>query len=184
MHVRFNSCIGTPVLEEGGDRALGMISGILIHPDTGKIEGFFVHVRGMMVKGDLFCSSSDIVRWGTRVYLRDANTLAPPEDRIRLQPLLDDPRSILGQKIITETGTTLGRCSDVQFNTDIMHIEWLFPRKFFRAQIALPVSDILEVTQQAIIVQDPLKKARADIGSQEKASDTLSEMETSVALRK
>ena len=184
MPVRFNSCIGTPVLEEGGDRALGVISGILIHPDTGKIEGFLVHVQGSAGKGDLFCSSADIIRWGTRVYLRNANRLAPPEDRIRLQSLLQDPRSVLGQKIRTETGSMLGRCADVQFNTDVMHIEWLFPRKFFRWGIALPVSDILEVTTAAIVVQDPLKKAHVKKERKEVSAGVLSEMESGVALRK
>jgi sporulation protein YlmC with PRC-barrel domain len=176
MHVRFSSCIGTPVLEEGGDTTLGLLSGILIHPDTGKIEGFLV--------GDLFCSSMDIVRWGTRVYLRDANVLAPPEDRIRLQSLLQDPRTVLGQKIRTEAGVKLGRCSDVQFNTDMMHIEWLFPRKFFRWGIALPVSDILEVTAAAIVVRDPIAKERVKQKTTQESSAKLPEMEAGVALRK
>ena len=152
MHIRFTSCIGTPVLEEGGEHALGALSGILLDPDTGKIEGFFVD--------DLFCSALDIVRWGTRVYLRDSSVLAPPEDRIRLQPLLGDPRSVLGQKIRTESGASLGRCADIQFNTDAMHIEWIFPRKFFRWGIALPVADVLEVTPAAIIIRDPMNKER------------------------
>ncbi|MBT4119386.1 MAG: hypothetical protein HOG89_00165 [Candidatus Peribacter sp.] len=184
MHVRFSTCIGTPVLEEGGDNALGVLSGILIHPDTGKIEGFLVHVQGMSGKGDLFCSSSDIVRWGTRVYLRSASVLAPPEDRIRLQTLLQDPRTVLGQRIRTETGTRLGRCKDIQFNTDVMHIEWLFPRKIFRWGIALPVSDILEITPAAIVVNDPIAKARISNKQKEAVGASVSEMEAGVALRK
>lgn len=180
MHVRFNTCIGTPVLEEGGDATLGMISGILIHPDTGKIEGFLVRVLGT----DLFCGSSDIVRWGTRVYLRDASVLAPPEDRIRLQSLLQDPRTVLGQKIRTESGTLLGRCSDVQFNTDVMHIEWIFPRKFFRWGVALPVSEILEVTPHAIIVGDPMKQDRVSNNETQELPSTLPEMEAGVSLCK
>ncbi len=184
MHVRFSTCIGTPVLEEGGDITLGLLSGILIHPDTGKIEGFLVHTRSFLGKGDLFCSSADIIRWGTRVYLRDASVLAPPEDRIRLQSLLSDPRTVLGQKIRTEAGARLGRCTDVQFNTDVMHIEWLFPRKFFRWGIALPVSDIVEVTSSAIVVSDPLKKDRIKKEEKQSVPSVASEMETGVSLRK
>ena len=181
MHVRFSSCIGTPVLEEGGETTLGLLSGILIHPDTGKVEGFLVHMQGFMGRGDLFCSSDDIVRWGTRVYLRDADMLAPPEDRIRLQTLLRDPRTVIGQSICTESGIKLGRCSDIQFDTESMHIEWLFPRKFFRWGIALPVADILEITPKAILIRDPLAKARIQQDEQKSAS-TLPEMETEIAL--
>lgn len=144
-------------MEEGGDHVLGAVSGILIEPDTGKIEGFFVHVEGVLGGETLFCSTMDIVRWGTRIYMNSQDSLALAEDRIRLQTLLQDPRTVLGQRIKTESGTRLGKCKDVQFNTDSMHIEWIFPRRWFRWGIALPVSDILEIKPEAIIVKDPLK---------------------------
>lgn len=135
-----------------------MVTGVLILPDTGKIEGLFVQTNGLLGAQTLFCSSLDITRWGTRVYINSDTALAPAEDRIRLQPLLEDSRTVLGQKIKTEAETYLGRCSDVQFNTDTMHIEWLFPKKWFRWGVALPISDVLEVTPQSIIVRDPMRK--------------------------
>ncbi|MDA0376636.1 MAG: PRC-barrel domain-containing protein [bacterium] len=183
MHIRFNTCRGTPVLEEGGDSVLGVISSILIDPDTGKIEGFMVHAQGFMGTEDLFCSSADILRWGTRVYVRDASVLAPPEDRIRLQSLLQDPRTVLGQKIRTESGVRLGRCKDIQFNTDVMHIEWLFPKKLFRWAVALPVADIIEVTPSAIIIGDLVKKERIKNKAQKDILSMLPEMEPGVSFR-
>ncbi len=139
------------ILEEGSDHVLGFVSGILVDPDTGKIEGFFVGQED-------FIASIDILRWGARLYIQSAASLAPIDDRIRLQSLLADPRTVLGQKIQTEAGTKLGVCKDVQFNTDSMHIEWIFPRKWFRERIALPVSDILEITPVAIIMKGPILK--------------------------
>ncbi len=158
MHIRFNHCIGYPIVEEGGDQVLGTISGVLIEPDTGKIEGFFVHTAGLLGNETLLCSTIDIVRWGTRVYVNSRESLAPPEDRIRLQTLLNDPRTVLGQRIQTESGTRLGRCKDVQFNTSSMHIEWIFPRKWFRWGVALPVSDIIEIRPDTIVVRDLFAK--------------------------
>lgn len=158
MHVRLSHCLGFPVMEEGGDHILGTISGILIEPDTGKIEGFFVTTEGLLGAQTLYCSALDIVRWGTRVYVNSQYAIAPAEDRIRLQPLLKDPRTVLGQTIRLESGASLGTCKDIQFNTDRMHIEWLFPKKWFWWGVALPVTDILEVTPKAIIIRDPMKK--------------------------
>ena len=146
--------MGLPVIEDGGDSVLGVVSGILIHPDTGKVEGFFVARMGTE---PLFVSSMDILRWGTRIYVRSADVLAPPHDRIRLQSLLEDERTVLEQRIFTESGMSLGRCKDVQFNTDSMHIEWIFPRKFFRWGVALSVAEIIEVRQKGIVVKDRLK---------------------------
>lgn len=73
---------------------------------------------------------------------------------------------MLNQRIRTESGTSLGRCRDVQFNTDTMHIEWIFPRKWFRWGMALPVSDIIEVRNDAIIVKHPLTGDRIKVQSE------------------
>lgn len=181
MHVRFSSCIGLPIVEDGDHYVLGFLSGILIHPDTGKIEGFLVHAEGVAGQHNLFCGSRDILRWGTRIYVRSADVLAPVEDRIRLQPLLDDPRTVLDQHIQTESGGKLGKCKDVQFNTDSMHIEWLFPKKWFRWGVALPVSEIVEVRNDAIIVRDTLKKESVRHKSQNTENATLPEMEAGMA---
>ena len=178
MHLRFSTCIGTPVHVEGIEHAVGYLSGILIEPDTGKIEGFFVRSLGLIRHPDLFLSTLDITRWGTRIIIRDTDVLSPPEDRIRLQPLLDDPRTILGQQIRTESGTLLGRCADVQFNTEAMHVEWLFPKKFFRYGIALSISQVLEVKSTVILVKDSIKKEASPQPSTELLKPTLPEVET------
>lgn len=160
MHVRFSSCIGLPIMEEGVEGAIGTVSGILIHPDTAAIEGFFVYVHGAPSGDPYLVSSMDILRWGTRVYVRSADVIAPASDRIRLQSLLEDNRTVLDQKIVSETGMQLGRCKDVQFNTETMHVEWIFPRKFFRWGVALPIAEVIEIRLDAIIIKDLLKSEK------------------------
>lgn len=159
-------------MEEGADSILGILSGILIHPDTGSIEGFFVHASAHHRADNLFVSSMDISRWGTRVYVRSADVLAPASDRIRLQPLLEDSRTVLNQKIITESRMRIGRCKDIQFNTDTMHIEWIFPRKMLRWGVALPVAEIIEVRTDAIVIKDRLKAEPVVQSSKEESSYT------------
>jgi len=154
MQLRLSSCIGLPVVENTDLEAIGTLSGILIHPDTAKIEGFFVHGGGIG-GGNLFLSALDIQRFSTRVYVRDADMVSPAEDRVRLQPLLEDGRTVLGQKIKTECGQYLGKCMDVQFNTAHFLVEWLFPKHLWRWGIAIPVTEILEVRRDAIIVRNP-----------------------------
>ncbi len=154
MQARFTLCVGVPVAEEDSSYALGTIADILIHPDTGRIEGFFVHTGGMFHADMLFLSSVDIIRWGTHVVVRDADVLSPIEDRIRLRTLLDDPRRLLGQAMRTESGKYLGRCKDVQFDTSLFLIEWIFPKRLFRWGVPLPLNQILEVRKDAIIVRD------------------------------
>lgn len=157
MHVRLSTCIGIPVVDESTEEMCGILSGMLTDPDSGKIEGFFVRIPGFLFQEELFCSALDIVHWGTRVTVRDSEVLAPAEERIRLQPLLEDKRTIIGQQMKTESGKKLGKCRDIQFNTDSMHIEWLFPKKRWHWGIALPISEVLEVRTEAIIIRDSKK---------------------------
>ena len=154
MRVRFSTCKGMDVVCDSIHEVLGRITGILVQPDTGKVEGFFVALA-MPMAGTPFLSSIDIVRWGTHVHVRAADTVFPVEERVRLQPLLEDGRIVLNQRVRTESGRSLGVCRDLQFHSDFMQCEWLFPRRFWHWAVPLPFSDVIEVRRDAIIVRDP-----------------------------
>jgi len=154
MHVRFSTTIGLPVVEETTEAEIAGISGILIHPDTAKIEGFFVRVPSFLRAEELFLSVSDIAHWGTRVRVRHADVLAPVEEHLRLMNLLQDGRTVMRQSIMTEGGKYLGVCRDIQFDTVSFYAEWLFPRTFLRWQRSIPVSSIVIVKPEAIVVRD------------------------------
>lgn len=155
MHLRFSTCLGTSVVEEGTGETLGVIAGILIDPDTGKVEGFYVRVPGILHAEDHFLATLDVLRWGTAVTVRSQDALSSAEDRIRLLPLLNDRRRVLGQRIRTEGVRRLGRCRDVQFESKTWQIEWIFPRMFLRWGIPVAAPDIIEIRADAIVVRDP-----------------------------
>lgn len=158
MRVRFSTSVGLPIVEEGLDEAIGTVSGILIHPDTGTVEGLFVSLPQAWFSRtpDLLLVTADILHWGTAIRIRSADVLSPIEDRIRLQTLLEESRTVLGQGIVTEGGKSLGTCADVQFDTKQFRLEWLFPRAWFRWTTPVPASSIVEVRRDVIVVRDPL----------------------------
>jgi len=155
MHVRLSTCLGMVIRAENTEEVIGMIDGILLHPDRGTVEGFFVRVPGLFSSSSLFLSAFDIAHFGRTIVVRDHDRVAPAEDFIRVQPLLLDPRNILGQRIRTESGIFLGRCRDVQFETGSMRYTWIFPKKWLKWREPVAVADIIEVRPDAIIVRDP-----------------------------
>jgi sporulation protein YlmC with PRC-barrel domain len=156
MHVRFSTLLGWPIRQEDTGEVLGTLTGILLQPDTGVVEGFFVRVKEhFMAAQTLFLSSMDVRRLTNAFMVRGPFVLSPIEDVLRLQELLRDPRSILGQRIRTVSGINVGRCCDVQFDTLHFRIEWIFPKKFFREGLPISITDIVEVQPEAIIVRDP-----------------------------
>ncbi len=160
MQARFTRSIGLPVLTNETPVVLGHLRGILIHPDTGKIEGFFVAPPGMFSGSQQFLSTVDILHWGLRVTVRSADVLSPPEELVRLRELLEGHRPVLGQIMRTESGRVLGRCADIQFTTKDFRMQWLFPRRFWRYGRAIPASQILEIRPEAIIVRDGILPAK------------------------
>lgn len=178
MHVRFSTCLGTPVSPDNGEGAAGVLSGILLHPDVGRVEGFFVRVAGALYTEQLFLASQDILHWGNRIRIHDAGVLGSLEERVRLHSLVLERRPVLGQRILTESGASLGVCRDVQFETKTFRIEWLFPRGWFRWRAGIPVTAIIEVRPDAVIVRDPAA-AVVNGGAEAavlKALDTLTEV--------
>lgn len=168
MNVRFSTGIGVSVVPDGERMPVGTISGILIHPEIGSVEGFFVRRQGAFFTGQtMFLSTHGIRRWGTRVHIADEDALCPIGDVLRCQSILESGKVILGQPMVTEDGRSLGRCRDVQFSTPLFQVEWLFPRKWWRWQQPIAFRDIKEVRPDVIVVRSaaiPLAVPRIELG--------------------
>ncbi len=162
MHVRFSTLLGMPILEEGDRVPVGSIGGILLNPDKGVVEGFFLE-HGLFGSQSLFLAARDVARiTGTRVHIRSSESLGPVEESVRLAPLTQERRRVLGQKMVTDAGRALGRCTDVQFNTVTFVVEWLFPRRLLRARAPIPVTAIVKVTPESIIIRESLQPEIVD----------------------
>ncbi len=164
MHVRWSALRGMPVTEEQAQESVAILTDPLIDADSGRILGFFVRMQTGFSSLPHFLSALDILSVGTRVHIRSMDVLAPPDELIRLQQHLADPRSFLGQKIrIRQSGRTVGTCRDIQFDTRHFVVEWLFPRGFLFTKQPIAASDIVEVTEEAIWVNDPFREEKENI---------------------
>lgn len=152
MHLLYSSTLGTDVIDNTDHQVQGHVVDLLFDVDKGKVIALFV--AGAFSRDVLLLQTQDIASWGNRVHIRDIDTLGPAEDVVRLMPYLEDDRTLIRQTIQTESGAVIGKCVDVQFRTDTFAIEWIFPKRFFRKGIALPASDILEITKDAIVVKN------------------------------
>ncbi|MBT3834868.1 hypothetical protein HOF56_01325 [Candidatus Peribacteria bacterium] len=152
MHLLYSDTIGTEIIDDIDHQIQGKVADILIEPDRGKIIALLVVIPGT---SEIYAlQTQDISSWGNRVHICDSDVLGPATDFVRLQDILNDPRTVIGQKIKTESGFLVGKCIDLQFEVTTFMIEWIFPRKFFFRKLSLPASDILEITENEILVKD------------------------------
>lgn len=153
MHVRLSTCLGMAIVVGETQERLGALGSLLIHPDTGGIEGIRFSLGGLS-HTEYCIATLDIVHWGLHIDVRSADAIGPLEENVRFQEILREGRTVLGQRIRTEGGRDLGLCKDVQFDTERFQVEWLFPRAWFRWGRPLPIAAILEVRSDAIIVRE------------------------------
>ncbi|MSR68035.1 hypothetical protein EXS65_04430 [Candidatus Peribacteria bacterium] len=167
MHLRWSQISGMPVIDDQTQEIVAFLRDPLIDADSGRVLGFYV----LAGSGILLLSTADILSIGTKVHIGSREKLSPPEELVRLQSILDDPRSFLGQTIRNrETGRTLGKCVDLQFDTHHFSIEWLFPRKFLFFRKPIPASEILEVTVDAIWIKNPLRPGEERVDEKAKTA--------------
>ncbi len=146
-----------PVVTENDAEPLGTVAGVFLHPDTAAVEGLFVRVGGIFQVATLFLAAADIARWGKRIAVRHPDALCPLDEHVRLTQVHATERPVLGQIVQTEDGQRLGRCHDVQLSTTMLRMEWIFVRRWWRREMAVPAKDILEVRREAVIVRPPLR---------------------------
>jgi len=167
MHLLRSNAIGTEVIDNLDHQVHGFVYDLLVDADRGKVIALLIKRLGARDLHALL--TEDIVSWGNRVHVREPDVMAEASDFIRLEQTLEDPRTLFTQPIITEQGERIGRCLNFQFRTDTFDIEWIFPRKFFFIKgPALPTSEILEVTPEAIIV-----KAQGPRGEEEMVEEVV-----------
>lgn len=148
----------------------GIVADLLLDPDRGKLVALLVHSPASSAL--LALQIADILSWGKRIHIQDAERLWLPREIIRLAPFLEGKRRIIGQRIQTQSGVLLGKCVDIQFDAEHFTLEWIFPRRFLRKGIPLPASDILEITEQAIIVKDQTPKEEKIPAAAEEVPET------------
>ncbi len=153
MRVRLSTVIGLPIVD-GSEEELGILSGVLLHPDNIVMEGIFVSINEFFSSRTLFVPAQDIQHWGTRIRIRDADSLSPLDELVRLQQLHEEGRPVLGQRMITEGGAYIGRCGDIQFDTRFFRVEWLFPRKWLLWKRPISVQAVVQVRPDAIVIRD------------------------------
>lgn len=158
----FREIIGTPVLRFEDGSPLASIKDVIIHPDTGKLEAFWVKtLHHSFLYGIL--QTQDIVEWKKKIYVRGNEAIGDPADIIKIAELLSQNRLIMGNRVRTDRGVDLGRVFDLDFDTGQyflrhIHVQKSFLGLFKYQPRILSYDLILEVLPDTILIKDKTEK--------------------------
>lgn len=142
-------------------RTLGVVATAeqpLINPNNLKIEGWYC--RDQFSNNTLILLSKDIrdiVPQGLAV--DDYDSLTEPDELIRLKDILDLNFAILGKQVITERKRKVGKVSDYAVDIKSFYVQKLYVsqpvyRNFSGGQLSIGRTQIVEITNQHIVVRD------------------------------
>jgi len=161
----FKSMIGARVLEFDSGNLLAMVSGIIVDPDSGMVEAFWVKPLTLPIRNAIL-KTSDILEFKKNLYIRSDKVLAEAEDVIRIHEILEDGRVFLGNNVRGEDGASYGRCINLSFDVQTYAIKQIYSKRTFLGLIPLDerifsYNHIIRVLPEMILVSDDSTKKEA-----------------------
>lgn len=157
--------INRPVmsLRTGGQIATAVAP--IINPDNLKIEGFYCSDRFENKELILLYQDiRDIIPQG--IVVDDHEVLTDAEELVRLKKVLELEFELIGKPVETVSKDKVGKISDFAVETTTMTIQKLYAsqsilKSLTGGSLSIDRSQIVEITQKRVIINDLLKTAPA-----------------------
>lgn len=165
----YQKIIGTHIIHQTEGAVLAVVSDIIIHPDTGKVEAFWVKSVSVPI-ANAIVRVDDILEWKKNIYVRDERAIVDPADIIKISDTLSRNTFFIGNRVKNKAGEYLGRVYDLSFDDKNFSIKQIFTQKTFllfafESRI-FSYKSIIEVLPEYITVKDiEAKKEKAEEGA-------------------
>lgn len=157
--------LNRPVLSLRTGGQIATTVSAIINPNNLKIEGFYCDDRfekGQLVL--LYQDIRDVIKQG--IVVNDHDVLADPAELIRLQDIIKINFELIGKPVVTENKNRLGKVSDYAVEIETMFVQKLYVsqsllKSFSGGSLSVDRSQILEITNRKIVIQEPLRPTKA-----------------------
>lgn len=155
--------LNRPVMSLRTGQPVATTTRAIINPDNLKIEGFYCVDR--FDKSTLVLLYQDIRDVLTQgIVINDHDVLADPDDLVRLKKIMDIDFELPGKRVVSTSGTRLGKVSDYAVEVETMYIQKLYVARsilkdFAGGGLGIARDQVQEITDKKIIVSDPLDSA-------------------------
>lgn len=150
-------------LRTGGQVALATEP--IINPNNLKIEGFYCDDR--FEKRQLILLTQDIRdRIEQGFVINDHEVLVEPDELIRLESVLKLKFQLPGKPVVTVNKKRLGKVNDYAVDDMALYVQKIYVgpgliKSLAAGNLSIDRSQITEITDRKIVVQDPLKGVKS-----------------------
>ena len=162
MLVLNSKLMASPVLSVQDSGRVGTLSFPIVDPDSLKIIAFRVHGATNSEGGNILDVRSirEYSNFGT--VIDDVGELVSGSDVIKIEKVLKLNFDLIGMKVETRKGSKLGRIIDFAVTSDNFSVQQIIVKRpalksFLDPELTIPRSEIVEITDDKIIVKDEEK---------------------------
>ncbi len=156
-----------PIMSLRTGARVATVASPIINPNNLKIEGFYcqdIRTRQKLVL--LTQDIRDIISQG--LVVNDHDVLSEPEDLIRLRKIMEIDLQIMGMPVVTVDKHKIGKINDYATDTQTLYIQKLYVaqpliKSLSGGQLSVDRSQIVEITNRKIVIQEPLQPTKAGI---------------------
>ena len=168
MEMLYSKIVGMPVFSADSVRPHFSVQDIVFDPDNGKVIGILVDRRGQNLIAPM-----DIISIKHGVLISSANDVVGVDDVLRVKEVFDDGRNIIGKKVKTESGDSLGKVVDASIDGLGLSLVKIHTAKVVLGMVhhdsrIFPMKSIVEVNESFVVVQDDDGK----VAEKEKKAET------------
>lgn len=154
----------TPVLSLRIGGPIAVITGIIINPNNLYIEGWYT--QDSRSGEQLILLSKDVrdtLPQGLAV--DDYEVLAQEDDLVRLKELIELNFQLNGLKVVSQSGKNYGKVNDFAFETNSFYVQKIYVaqpiiRNLAGGTLSIDRSQIIEITNKRIIIEDPTEQIK------------------------
>lgn len=163
------SLINRPILSLQTGGVIGTTTSALFNPNNLKIEGFYcTDAFEKKVVMLLYQDIRDIIPQGFVV--NDHDSLVDPGELVRLKSLMDLRFELIGKKVVTSSKDKLGKVVDFATEVETMFVQKIYAsqsmlKNLTSGNLGIDRSQIIEITDKQIVVQDLEQTVRARAGA-------------------
>ena len=148
---------GWPLLSHADGAVLGIVMDLIINPDTGRIEAFWVKPYEVPLK-EAIVASEDVLGFRKGLSVRNEKVILEPGDILRVAEILNRGIFFYGNRAIGESGNPVGKVYDISFDPKQLMLRQIYTSKgffpFYYDRRIYPYGAIVEAMPDRIIVKD------------------------------
>lgn len=169
-----NALTNVPVMSLRTGGAVGTATSMIINPNNLKVEGW--HVLDRFNRESLILLSSEVRDFAEQgIIVNDHEVLSSAEELVRLKPILEVNFQLIGKQVVSQNGQKYGKVSDYAVETSGLMVKKIYAsqsiiKSLSGGSTSIDRTQIVEITDSQIIIEDALARDKATAASPSLAS--------------